>query len=293
MSTPQYPLTVLMAVHNGGRYLSIAIDSILAQTYKTFHFLIVDDASNDETRPIIQSYEDPRIELVCLERNVGQTAALNVGLRRISSSWIARMDADDYAAPERFAQQMACLEKRTDVECLGTFGWLFREDPNQMDRVLEKPLEHGDILQTLWSGIPMIHGSLIVSRRAMVETGLYDERYRYSADLDLYTRLLPRCRAENLPVPLLGIRRHQEQGSLSKRCIDENVEIFSRMLHQTRTRKEHLRVRESLAFTYRTRATYWQSQNNRLEAIKDLGRSCLAAPERMLNGFIGRSVTST
>ena len=79
------PLTVLMTVHNGGLYLRAAIDSILAQTYRAFRLLIVDDASSDNTPDIIRSYDDPRIDCVALPRNVGQTAAPP---RRGSPGWM-------------------------------------------------------------------------------------------------------------------------------------------------------------------------------------------------------------
>jgi len=69
-------LTVLMAVRNGEPFLNLAIDSILRQTYRDFRFLIIDDASTDRTRELVRSYSDERMEMVCLEENVGQTAAL-------------------------------------------------------------------------------------------------------------------------------------------------------------------------------------------------------------------------
>src|SRR5262245_42010821 len=99
-------LTVLMAVRNGGSYLRPAVASILGQTYPDFEFLIVDDASTDETVEVIRSYRDRRIRLITLEQNIGQTAALNRGLSEVATEWIARMDADDYSAPDRFQMQM-------------------------------------------------------------------------------------------------------------------------------------------------------------------------------------------
>ena len=106
MRPDQVQLTVLMTVYNGSPFLRTAIDSILNQTYADFCFLIVDDASTDDSREIVRSYKDPRIQLVCLEHNVGQTAALNIGLRQATTPWIARMDADDYSGPTRFEEQM-------------------------------------------------------------------------------------------------------------------------------------------------------------------------------------------
>ena len=102
-------LTVLMAVYNGERFLRTAVDSILNQTHSDFRFLVVDDASTDSTPELLRRIRDPRLEVFRLDQNVGQTAALNIGLRRAATPYIARMDADDYSAPHRLERQMSLL----------------------------------------------------------------------------------------------------------------------------------------------------------------------------------------
>ena len=176
-------LTVLMTVYNGSPYLRTAIESILQQTYRDFRFLIIDDGSTDDTRDIVWSYDDERIELLCLSRNLGQTAALNIGVRHISTPWIARMDADDYSAPTRLEEQMRVLEADHSLGCLGTFAWWFRDDPKTIGAIHTKPERHADIKRALLVGSPIIHGSIMVSRTALLDVGGYNERYRYSADL--------------------------------------------------------------------------------------------------------------
>lgn len=279
MPQPPAPLTVLMTVYNGGRYLRAAIESILQQTYPAFRFLIVDDASGDDSRQIVRSYEDPRIELVCLERNVGQTAALNLGWRRAASPWIARMDADDYAAPTRLEEQMRRLEHEPSLDCVGTFAWVFREDPRIVDGVIEKPLEDAAIKRELWRAVPMIHGSLILRRQALAAVDGYDERYRYSADLDLYHRFLPRCRAANVPQRLFGLRRRAGQGSYSRGTMEENLEIFSRILAtQCRTRRERAAVSRSLAFTHCLRARLGRREGKWEEMLRDWAAAAQWSP---------------
>jgi len=127
-SDPQ--VTILMTVYNESRWVRTSVDSMLAQTYHDFHFLIVDDASTDDTREIIRSYDDPRIELVSLEKNVGQTAALNVGLKLVKTPWIARMDADDFSPPKRLETEMRTLEADPGLDCVGTWAWTFLEQPD-------------------------------------------------------------------------------------------------------------------------------------------------------------------
>lgn len=271
MSATPEPVTVLMAVHNGGRYLRTTIESVLAQTCRAFRFLIIDDASTDETRDIIRAYADPRIELLCLPRNVGQTAALNAGLRHASSPWVARLDADDYAAPERLAEQMRAVDEDPTLDCVGSFAWLFQDDPHVVEGVLEKPIEDAAIKRQMWRVVPLIHGSLLMRRSAVLAVGGYDERYRYSADWDLYHRWLPRCRAVNLPKRLVGIRRHPHQDSYSRRAVDENLEIFSRLVAAGgRAPRDRAVARESLSYTYMMRARLSLREGKSREIASDV-----------------------
>src|SRR5690606_674819 len=85
------PVTVLMAVHNGERFLREAIESTLGQKFGAFEFLSVDDGSTDATRAIIDSYADPRIRVVANERNLGLSASLNRGIRVARGRYIARI----------------------------------------------------------------------------------------------------------------------------------------------------------------------------------------------------------
>ena len=220
-------VTVLMAVRNGEPYLQAAVESILNQTYRDFEFLIVDDLSTDNTREIIRSYDDKRIRLLSLDKNIGQTAALNRGLHEITTDWIARMDADDFSAPRRLERQMATIQADPSMGCVGTFAWTFTDDPSRSDSFMKRPIGHDAIMSALLWSAPIIHGSIIASTRVMKEAGGYNESYRYSADLDLYDRLLRRCRSANVPEPLLGIRRHPGQDSHSTKAILETIEILN------------------------------------------------------------------
>ncbi len=273
------PVTVLMTVHNGGRYLRTAVDSVLAQTYRAFRVLIIDDASSDDTRDLLRSYEDPRVECVMLERNVGQTAALNLGLRRATTPWIARMDADDYSAPERLETQMALATREVSLGCIGTFAWVFRDDPQSADGVIEKPCDDAAIRRNFWRVIPLIHGTLIMRRELLLSAGGYDERYRYSADWDLYHRLLALCRAANIPRPLLGIRRHSNQKSFLTASVDENIAIFSRVLAADGcARRERAALRVSLSYTYISRARCDGAEGRFAELLRDLRRAVRWSP---------------
>ena len=276
-------LTVLMAVHNGSPYLRTAIDSILGQTYPDFCFLIVDDASTDNTREIVRSYEDQRIRLVCLDQNVGQAAALNIGLREVTTPWIARMDADDYSAPTRLEEQMQFLQDNPSIGCLGTHIWTFRDDPQVIEELVTTPLLHADIRRELLRRPSIIHGSLVVSRAALAEVGGYDERYRIVTDLVLYDRLLSMCTSANIPTQLLGVRQHQGRRSGSKLAFDEGLEISSRRLSGNNySREEAAIIRATMSRGYLQRAVIQGREREYLEASKDISRALRVSPRNFL-----------
>ena len=97
-------VTVLMTVYNGSHYLNEAIDSALCQTLNDFEFLIIDDASTDNSVEIINSYNDSRIKLLINNKNIGQTASLNLGLARAKGEYVARFDQDDVCLPKRLEE---------------------------------------------------------------------------------------------------------------------------------------------------------------------------------------------
>ena len=284
-------LTVLMAVRNGAQYLPLSIGSILAQTYPAFRFLIVDDCSTDASPRIVESYGDPRIELVRLTKNIGQTAALNLGLRRISTPWIARMDADDFSAPRRLEEQVKALERFPDVHCIGTAVWEFRSNPAIIDNVVRRPEAHEQIRRAALLGQGIIHGSILIQREALRAAGGYEERYRYAADRELFIRFLRKYRAVNLPDPLLALRRHPGQDSYSLRAADEYIDIFQRLLAgDGYSGMEREILRDGLAYSYIFRADWFRSHRQYGKCLKDLLRSFRTRPSRAVRTLGGRVV---
>jgi glycosyltransferase involved in cell wall biosynthesis len=264
-------LTVLMAVRNGEPFLNLAIDSILRQTYRDFRFLIIDDASTDRTRELVRSYSDDRIEMICLEKNVGQTAALSIGVKHLSTPWFARMDADDYSAPTRFEEQMRLLERNSDIGCVGTFAWVFQNDPAAAESIISRPESHDDIQRALLWDSPIIHGSIIVDKQKFLQAGGYKDHYRYCADLDLYDRLVPLCRTANISKPLLGLRRHAGQGSQSPVAVEEGIDIYRRRLASGKYSSEEVRMlRAALSLWFVRRTLLGISKRKPLGAAGDL-----------------------
>lgn len=109
-------ISVLMAVYNCDKYLREAIDSILNQTWSDFEFIIVNDGSTDNSLQILKEYSDPRIKVITYEENGGAAHARNVGLEQCTSEFIAQMDADDIALPDRLKLQYEYLMEHSEID---------------------------------------------------------------------------------------------------------------------------------------------------------------------------------
>src|SRR5437660_557025 len=113
------PVTVLMSVYNGARFLNEAIESIRNQTFSEFEFLIIDDGSNDATPEILARHTADRRIRILRQENCGLIESLNRGFQEARGECIARMDADDIARPNRLAVQMEFLKSNPAIALVG------------------------------------------------------------------------------------------------------------------------------------------------------------------------------
>jgi len=182
-------VSVVMAVYNGKMFVKPTIESVLSQTFKDFEFIIVDDGSTDDTLKVIEAYCDDRICLITNEKNMGQTASLNVGLRNAAGTYIARTDAGDISAPERFSRQVRYLETHSNVDILGTAACQYDMGGNLCGNVF-MPNRPSTILQRILFACPVVHISVMMRRDRILPLGGYDESYRILADYGLWSRAL-------------------------------------------------------------------------------------------------------
>lgn len=207
--------TFLIPVWNGRDFLRDAIDSVLAQTRNDWLLVVVDDASIDDSAKIVASYDDPRIELIRLERNVGQTRALNTGLGMVQTPWVARLDQDDVAAPTRFEAQLAYLEENPGTVLVGSWAD-FIDDQGSIVGHYRFATEPEDVLRELYLGpSPFIHSAVTFSTEAARALGGYPTEIVYAQDIALWAKLAAHGRIANVPQALTYLRRHPAQTSRS------------------------------------------------------------------------------
>jgi len=210
-------VTVLMSVHNGGRWLRPAIDSVLAQTWRDFEFLIIDDASTDDSVAQIEAVTDSRIRLIRMPENIGLTRSLNCGLHAARGEIIARQDSDDLSARTRLEKQVAFLDRHPEVAVVGAQARLIdAEGRSRGDRDL--PVQPASVRWLSLLDNPIIHTAATFRTKIIrEELGGYDESFPCCQDYDLWTRVMARREVRNLPERLVEVREHGGSISATRR----------------------------------------------------------------------------
>jgi glycosyltransferase involved in cell wall biosynthesis len=198
-------ITVLLSVHNGMPFLREAVDSILAQSFQRFEFLILNDASTDGTAEYLKTLRDPRARVISLPQNIGLTAALNRGLREAQGELIARQDADDVSHPRRFEEQHGFLEKNPRCIAVGAQAKLMDRGGRSLGKK-NFPLEHGSIVFAHLFDNALAHSAVTFRRDAVLQAGGYDEHWTASQDYELWSRLSGTSELRNLPNRLVTLR---------------------------------------------------------------------------------------
>ncbi len=204
-------VTVLMPVFNGARYLASAIESILGQSFDDFEFLIVDDASTDESRALIRGYSDSRVRLVENSINIGQTNSLNRGLGLARGLYVARLDADDIALPQRLGRQVDYLARHPETALLASASCYIDADGRVWRQNPAIATLHNAIAWQLIFNNCLPHSSIMMRRQAVVSSGGYNMDFKWAQDYELYSHWIRSGeRLACLPEPLVQIRWHTQ-----------------------------------------------------------------------------------
>ena len=219
---PVMPLvTISMPAFNSERYIAEAIESVLAQTYTNFELIIVDDGSTDGTREIINRYQDPRIIKIFSEKNQGLIATRNKIASIARGKYLALLDADDRAFPERLQLQVDFLEK-DGIDICGADHWTLNQS-NGAIKPSKQRHSNADIhaLLTVCSPLcnPAIMGKLEVFKRFPYKTS-----YMHAEDYCLWTEIaLAGYHFANIEKKLIVYRLHSTQTSVNYLQAARNV----------------------------------------------------------------------
>lgn len=205
-------ISILMSVYNCENTLKQSIDSILAQTYTNWEFIICNDCSTDGTYNVLMEYKEKypdKFIIISNETNLRLAASLNHCLEYANGEYCARMDGDDYVSPDRFEKQVAFLKNHTDVQVVGTFMQAFNN--NGLTKIVsynESPTKFD-----LKIGPCFSHASIMMYTYVYKELGGYtvSKRTIRSQDYDLWFRFFAKgyCGA-NIAEPLYFVREDEK-----------------------------------------------------------------------------------
>jgi glycosyltransferase involved in cell wall biosynthesis len=222
-------ISVVMSVHNGEKFLREAVESILNQTFRDFEFIIIDDGSADGSKAILEEYaaRGARVRLVSRE-NRGLTKSLNEGLALARGEFVARMDADDIALPERFQRQIEYLNNNSLIAALGT--WVCFIDGQGVKMIEHHSAAHPAIIAWEFSMGNMVwHPTMMIRREWLEKVGNYDESFWVAQDFDLWSRIFRAGgRVAVLPEVLLHYRCGPQQ--ISKNRIESQGHAVMRVM---------------------------------------------------------------
>ncbi len=204
-------VSVVMPVRDGAAFLDPAIASIRAQTHRALELILVDDGSRDATPEILERHagEDPRLRCLFLGAT-GVAAALNTGIGQATGAFIARMDADDIARPDRLARQLDVLSRHPAAALVGSSYEVIDSHGRKL-RAVHLPTAPDEIRERLATANCIAHPTVLLRREALDAVGGYRAAFRHCEDYDLWLRLAERYELLNIDEPLLLYREHHGQ----------------------------------------------------------------------------------
>lgn len=211
MNNPK--ITVLMPAYNSEKFIREAIESILAQTYKDFEFLIVCEPCTDNTVEIIKQFKDPRIKLILNKKKLGLAKSLNIGIHDSRGEYIARMDTDDIAFSNRLELQYDGIKNDPEAALVTSYYYEIDENKNRIRTV--KDGVTSEEFYFLLNFRNCIGHSTVMFNKVIVrdEFNGYSEKEE-SEDFDLWLRIVKKYKIIKLHRMLMEIRHYPSSKSM-------------------------------------------------------------------------------
>lgn len=204
-------ISVLMPIYNTQEaHLREAIESILAQTFKDFEFLILNDSpDNKDLDKIVGSYTDKRIIYLKNDKNMGITPSRNKLIDLAKGEYLAVMDHDDVSLPTRFEKQVEFLDKNTDYGVVGC-----KVEYLHKNKIAKNPTDDANIRLALIRGCAITHSASMIRKSVLIDNNVrYEEQFSPSEDYALWCRLIPYTKFYNIPEVLFQYREYDDNTS--------------------------------------------------------------------------------
>jgi glycosyltransferase involved in cell wall biosynthesis len=210
-------ISVIMPCYNAQKYISIAIGSILNQTFSDFELIIINDGSTDNTHLEIKRFIDKRIKYIQFPKNKGNYYARNVGMKRAIGKYISVMDSDDVAYESKLEIQYNYLEKYSKVGAIGSNG-VYIDENGVVIGHFQRPQSYHSLKAFFLQNIGITHSTLMLRSSLIHKFQLYyNEEFKYAGDYDFQVRCSKKFEIRNIENNLVQYRVHLDQISKANR----------------------------------------------------------------------------
>ncbi len=260
-------VSVIIPTYQYAQFVGQAIESVLAQTYKDFEVIVVDDGSTDNTSEVLAGFRN-QISVIHHQENRGLSAARNTGIRASKGQYVAFLDADDAWLPDKLRLQVKLLDQSPDVGLVFSDMTYFGERYGSKKRAFQEVSpSSGKVFKDLFVKhfIPM--PTVIVRKRCFEKVGLFDESLTPCADHDMWLRIAKFFKVDYVDAPLAKYRLHQRNMSKKReKMLTELIRL------KEKTLKSNPYLLSEVGSRILNRCYY--------QLYKDLGKFCLSIGKR-------------
>jgi glycosyltransferase involved in cell wall biosynthesis len=217
-------LTVFTPVFNLEKYIDETIKSILSQSFSDFEYILIDDCSTDRSVEIIEAFNDPRITLIKNKTNQGISYNRNYALDQAKGKYIAMIDGDDLALPNRLLKQIEFLEKNSAYGILGTEIIKINSKGEQLDNIVTYNIPDNEIPSRMLFNNYIATSSTMIRLEAIGEIR-FKKEFIVAEDYEVWIRLIRNCKIGHIREPLTKYRIHNDSISIKKQQLMLDTEI--------------------------------------------------------------------
>lgn len=203
-------ISIITAAFNAEKTIRATVESIRLQTLRNWEYIVVDDGSTDNTLKILRQLEREEYRLHAIhQKNARQAAARNAGIRLARGEFIAIIDADDQALPERLEKQVSYLDQHKEIDVLG--AWAVDVEPisGHLQGIQRRRETHDDLRMHIYKESPFITSTVIARRWFFIEMKGFRTNLTPVEDYDLWLRGYRYGKFHNLQEPLVYYARRQ------------------------------------------------------------------------------------
>jgi glycosyltransferase involved in cell wall biosynthesis len=206
-------VSVVIPAYNCAEYIAETLESVLNQSYRAHEIIVVDDGSTDDTYSIVTRFVgNYQNQIVCIrQRNAGEPAARNTGIRRATGDFIAFLDADDLWLPDKLEIQMHYFEEHPEVSLAYSDMKVFTETGiihESVSKWLKMAPPSGYVFPQLFAETLFGSGTVVFRKNCVKQVGLFDESFLVGSDYEMWLRMARHFHFGYVDKPLLMYRHH-------------------------------------------------------------------------------------